>query len=174
MSSTRNARGFTLAEVLIATVITSLIVTLLFGVFSSVVNQWRSADQRIDAFRDARAALLLITRDLSRAHVGANTQMITLKDLTASYAKEAFVVTPIPNAGKSELCAVGYYLSWDNTAKAFSLKRLFKNSDATVTNLQGASVNFTSLFSKPTTQAERDLYEEGLAPCVWDLNSHRE
>ena len=96
----RKSRGFTLAEVLIATAITLLIVTLLFGVFSSVVSQWRTSDQRIDAFRDARAALLLITRDLSRAHVNGDRQMITLQDDTGPYAKEAYVITPIPNAEK--------------------------------------------------------------------------
>ena len=137
--------------------------TLLFGVFSSVVSQWRSSDQRIDAFRDARAALLLITRDLSRAHVNGDPQMITLKDDTGTYAKEAYVITPIPNAGKSELCAVGYYCAWDGVAKAFTLKRLFKDSDATITSLQGPTVNFATLYTKVPAN------EEDLAACVWDL-----
>ncbi len=163
MSPTHKSRGFTLAEVLIATAITLLVVTLLFGVFSSVVSQWRSSDQRIDAFRDARAALLLITRDLSRAHVNGDRQMITLVDDTGTYAKEAYMVTPIPNAGKSELCAVGYYCAWDSVAKTFTLKRLFRDSDAAVTSLQGPTVNFTTLYSKVAAN------EENLAACVWDL-----
>ena len=94
MSPTHKSRGFTLAEVLIATAITLLVVTLLFGVFSSVVSQWRSSDQRIDAFRDARAALLLITRDLSRAHVNGDRQMITLVDDTGTYSERSLYGDP--------------------------------------------------------------------------------
>src|SRR5215469_2149056 len=58
-------RGFTLVELLIATVITVIIVVLLGTMLGSVLDTASRANQRIDAFRDARAALQMIERDFS-------------------------------------------------------------------------------------------------------------
>jgi uncharacterized protein (TIGR02599 family) len=66
--------AFTLVELLIAISITLLIVVLLSRIFAGAADAWRSSDQRIDVFRDARAALQIISRDLSRAiHCSTNT-----------------------------------------------------------------------------------------------------
>jgi type II secretory pathway component PulJ len=56
--------AFTLVELLIAISITLLIVVLLSRIFAGAADAWRSSDQRIDVFRDARA-LQIISRDLS-------------------------------------------------------------------------------------------------------------
>jgi type II secretory pathway pseudopilin PulG len=61
----RDEGGFTLAELLIATAITVIIVVLLGTMLGSVLNTASRANQRIDAFREARAALQVIERDLS-------------------------------------------------------------------------------------------------------------
>src|SRR6266478_9941621 len=57
--------GFTLAELLIATGITAIIVVLLGTMLGSLLNTASRANQRIDAFREARAALQMIERDLN-------------------------------------------------------------------------------------------------------------
>src|SRR5437660_5218453 len=57
--------GFTLAELLIATGITAIIVVLLGTMLGSLLNTASRANQRIDAFREARAALQMIERDFS-------------------------------------------------------------------------------------------------------------
>src|SRR5205823_59224 len=121
--------------------------------------------QRIDSFRDARAALQIINRDLSRANVNGDAQMLTLSnvDATGAFAKEAFAVTPIANDGKSDLCAVGFYCVWNATSKTYSLKRLFWDSDTTVTNLAKSPADFAALYTKATSN------EEELAACAWDL-----
>jgi type II secretory pathway pseudopilin PulG len=165
------SQAFTLVELLIAISITLIIVVLLSRVFIVAANLWQNSDQRTDAFRDARSALQMIARDLSRADSNADAQMLTLSnnDPAGNYAQEAFAVTPIPNSGKSDLCVVGYYLVWDDTAKAFTLKRLLKDSDNVINDLRGATVNFASLYAKPTTPADKALYEEDLAAYAWDL-----
>lgn len=157
--------AFTLTELLVAIAITALIVVLLSTVFTAAGKQWQSSDQRIDSFRDARAALRIIERDLSRANTNGAAQMLTLSDIDTSgaFAKEAFAVTPIPNSGKSDLCAVGFYCVWDATSKTYSLKRLFRDSDTTTTSLAKASPDFTALFTKAASN------EEELASCAWDL-----
>jgi type II secretory pathway pseudopilin PulG len=58
-------RAFTLAELLIATGITAIIVVLLGTMLGSLLNTASRSNQRIDAFREARAALQMIQRDLS-------------------------------------------------------------------------------------------------------------
>src|SRR5437762_3412776 len=57
--------GFTLAELLIATGITAIIVVLLGTMLGSLLNTASRANQRIDAFREARAALQMMERDFS-------------------------------------------------------------------------------------------------------------
>src|SRR5436309_5179617 len=57
--------GFTLAELLIATGITAIIVVLFGAMLGSLLNTASRANQRIDAFREARAALQMIERDFS-------------------------------------------------------------------------------------------------------------
>lgn len=58
-------RGFTLVELLIATGVTVIIVVLLGTMLGSVLSTAARANQRIDAFRDARAALQMMERDLN-------------------------------------------------------------------------------------------------------------
>src|SRR5213082_3775841 len=57
--------GFTLDELLIATGITAIIVVLFGTMLGSLLNTASRANQRIDAFREARAALQMIERDFS-------------------------------------------------------------------------------------------------------------
>ena len=164
--SPSSLESFTLVELLVAISITVLIVMLLSSVFTAAGKQWQASDQKTDNFRDARAAIQVITRDLSRADTSGNAQMLTLSDLDASgaFAKEAFAVTPIPNSGKSDLCTVGFYCTWDATSKTYALKRLFRDSDATVSSLAKAAPDFTALYTKAAAN------EEDLASCAWDLH----
>jgi prepilin-type N-terminal cleavage/methylation domain-containing protein len=165
MLHSRRPAGFTLAEVLIAITITLVIVTLLFQVFTAAARQWQSSDQRIDAFRDARAALQIIGRDLGRALVAADPRMLMLSDYdpAVTYAKEAYAISPIPNGGKSDLCALGYYCVWDPATKTFTLKRLFKDSNVAFPNLANSPPNFSALFTKAAAN------EEDMAAHVWNL-----
>src|SRR5438552_8610551 len=125
----RKSAAFTLSELLIATAITGLIIILLGQIFSSASAMWRAADQRTDAFRDARTALQLMAADLARANVSGDPQMLKLDPTGNAYATEADAITPTKNSGKSDLCAVEYYLLWDSGAKTSSLMRRFKKSD---------------------------------------------
>ncbi len=61
----RNLTAFTIVELLVAAAITVLIVVMLGTMFGSLIGTTSRANQRIDAFRDARAALQMIQRDLT-------------------------------------------------------------------------------------------------------------
>jgi hypothetical protein len=57
-------RGFTLAELLIATAVTAGIVLMLGWMLGALMGTASHANARVDAFRDARAALQMMERDL--------------------------------------------------------------------------------------------------------------
>jgi type II secretory pathway pseudopilin PulG len=156
-------RAFTLAELLIAMAVTVVLVGLMFQVFAAASGQWQQAERRTDAFRDARAAVQLISRDISRAALNSDAQMLTLKEHSGTFSREAYAVAPMPNGGKSLLCAVGYYTTWDPNTRTYTLKRLFRDSNATAPLLAGANPNFGSLFAKAGSN------EEDLAAYAWAL-----
>src|SRR5207253_1209381 len=56
--------AFTLVELLIATVITVAMVLMLGWMLGSLMSSATHTTQRVDAFRDARAALQVMERDL--------------------------------------------------------------------------------------------------------------
>src|SRR5213595_3439151 len=60
----RSRAAFTLAELLIATSITTGVVVMLGWTLGSLMSTASHANARVDAFRDARAALQMMERDL--------------------------------------------------------------------------------------------------------------
>ena len=166
--ASRKSAAFTLAELLIATAITGLIVILLGQIFSSASAMWRTGTERIDAFRDARAALQLMATDLGRANINGDAQMLKLiPSSDGTYAVEADAITPVKNSGKSDLCAVEYYLFWSDTTKTFTLMRRFKGSDMLSNGSNGYLATSTPDFS--TIYDKSSGNEDVLATPVWDL-----
>ncbi len=163
----RRDAAFTLVELLVASAITILMVAFLGQVLISTTNVWRLADERVDAFRDARAAIQLMTNDLGRANINGDAQMLTLGGYAPNdpYASEAYAVTAMKNPGKSDLCAVGYYLEWDGTSKTYSLRRFQKDGDTAATSLAKTTPDFGTLYDRTT----KGTTPETLASYVWDF-----
>ena len=180
--------AFTLVELLIATVITVAMV-LMFGLMlGSLMSSASHASQRVDAFRDARAALQMMERDvrnLVRTQWNpdpfTNPPPATTLPVTrpaAYFASENIYADPVagnqqlyalvadqttPSSG--DVCTVGYYCRWDDQRHAYSLRRFFRNSAATFTVMQGA-VSYA---------ADSVLYVPGasdavLAAYVWNFS----
>ena len=59
--------GFTLVELLVSTVVLSVLLVLIAGALDSIQRTWRSSKARVDQFREARVAFEAITRQLSQA-----------------------------------------------------------------------------------------------------------
>lgn len=106
--------AFSLIELLVAMAVLSLLVVLLMGMVDSATTLWRENENRVDAYREARAALNIIASDLralhptgNPAHFAANLpglpedNVVFLAALPAS-AQEA--------GNKSDLCVVGFYV----------------------------------------------------------------
>lgn len=58
------ARGFTLAELIVATTLMAIVMTTVYTVFHTAIQTWRVADAGYAPYRDARLAMQMLDRDL--------------------------------------------------------------------------------------------------------------
>jgi prepilin-type N-terminal cleavage/methylation domain-containing protein len=147
--------GFTMIEILVAVAVLSMVVILLFGLVESATRLWRDNENRVDAFREARAALAVISSDLRSTTPGTNYFSLTNIGAAAAGANSNglyFLARVAPTAqgggNKSDLCAIGYFQRWakqndgfgqtnaaDPTKQGYQLFRSFYGSDLTYSNL---------------------------------------
>lgn len=126
------ARGFSLLELLVATAVLSTMMVLLFGFFDQATQAWQASERKVDAFREARAALFFLRRDLRNMVVDENIPWVFYNNPQAiepdygNIAAQAppqahgdtlfFISRQSSEAQKSgslsDLCAVGYYLHY--------------------------------------------------------------
>lgn len=66
-TASRIPRGFSLLELLVATVVLSLILVVLFSILDTTTTLWARGSSRIQSFQEARAAYEAVTRKLSQA-----------------------------------------------------------------------------------------------------------
>jgi type II secretory pathway pseudopilin PulG len=176
----RNQSAFTLAELIVAAAISIVIVLLLGTMFGSLINTTSHANQRTDAFRDARAALQMMARDLSslvKAQPAAYFEIAG--DLAGPDVRQIHALVAVKNkpAGAGtvggDLCAVRYYCGWDSTKRAYSLRRYFADSDPTLkafkANLKSdGTLNYTAS-DKLYSQATPPATDEPIATYAWNL-----
>jgi type II secretory pathway pseudopilin PulG len=194
MNLRRRSRSgsFTIAELLIAMGITALIVVMLGAMFGSLINTSSRANQRIDAFREARAALQMMERDLTGLVRAPQTAYFALDKRwqdtgNDSYSdpsngnpnRQLFALVSAKNqpAGKTtneigDVCAVGYYCKWEGDTKTgyrYTLRRLFRHSIDTYNLIKpqigGGTLNYTSAGALYSPAATDDV----LASYIWNL-----
>jgi len=189
--------GFTLVELLIAAVITVVIVVMLGLMLGSLMSSASHASQRVDAFRDARAALQMMERDFANL-VQTQWQPDPFASPTPTPGTAQPLTRPLPylalkniydptatnqeiyggigtkNSGPSDVCLVGYYCSWDG--RAYSLRRFFRDSAASYAVLSSpsplpspASYIPDSDLYKPNPSPSPGPADDVLARYVWNL-----
>ena len=129
--SRRSARrkGLTLIEILVVSVIFAIIATSLFIVFKAGLDSWRRTQAHLEVYQNARAALDMMTRELSAAYLNTDNNTITFRGFSQGAAAPAwanntlgdsvfFIASLNPslnyNDAAFELCKVGYYLDANN------------------------------------------------------------
>jgi len=162
-SAVKNSPAFTMLELLVAMAVFSLLIVLLLGMVDGATKLWRGTENRVEAYREARAALGIISRDLRNALAGTNTNYILINtpafDLLSDAEKNTnsagaifFLSAQPPGAqassNKSDVCQVGYFLAYGNTTmisgplaeSSMNLYRYFLSSDATFAKLTNGSL----------------------------------
>ena len=190
----RSRAAFTLVELLIATGITVAMVLMLGLLLGSLMGNASHATERVDAFRDARAALQMIERDLrnlvrtqwspdpfsSPAPTPGTVQPLTLpaayfavkniyNDPATGNQQLYALVAAKTTASSGDVCAVGYYCRWDPQRHAYSLRRFFRGSTITFAVMkEAAAANYATdraLYDLSALDVKNDV----LAAYVWNL-----
>jgi prepilin-type N-terminal cleavage/methylation domain-containing protein len=186
----KTRRAFSLVELLVALSVTAVIVVAMLRLFMDGTTLWQRNDEKLDTFREARAALQVMARDLAGLRPvppDAPTDfpddfpMLMLDHHPDSDAQdegnqELYALAAIRNQGRSDLCAVGYYCAWDQTKKAYVLKRQFTESNKTFELLKdalpaGAPLNgtqaFKTIYSRSLASNVQSI--DDLASYIWDV-----
>lgn len=132
--------GFTLLELLISMSMLSFLAVMLFSVLSAVTTLWRDNEARVDGFREARAALNLMAREVSQAFRDpegnlpvmvidpspAEVSQPAAIERDATWGHRVFLLATLSaetqesGSRRSDLCALGYYLAFTRDQTAFS------------------------------------------------------
>ncbi|GAB4171438.1 MAG: hypothetical protein Fur0032_10640 [Terrimicrobiaceae bacterium] len=165
-------KAFSLLELLVAMAVLSILVVMMLGLVSSATALWRQSENRADAYREARAAMGIISRDLTSALVGVtNTNFFIYgneaggmlqqggspvfdSDRQALFFLGAFPMSAQETGSKSDVCQVGYFVAFDRTAistnlagsrPTMNLYRYFLSSNETFQRL--SNTNLTTVFT---------------------------
>ncbi len=188
----RSRAAFTLVELLIATGITVAMVLMLGLMLGSLMGSASHTTARVDAFRDARAALQMIERDLRNlvrtqwspdpfSNPTPTPGTVRALTLPAAYFavkniyndpadgnQQLYALVAAKTTGASgDVCAVGYYCQWDNQLNTYSLRRFFRDSTATFAAMQsaGSYAAYSALYDLSAPDAKSDV----LAAYVWNF-----
>jgi prepilin-type N-terminal cleavage/methylation domain-containing protein len=155
LRSDASLRSFTLIELLVAMSVVALLMAILFQIFNQSTLAWASSERRVDAFREARAALFFMRRDLQNALV-TNIAALAINEPSLQADPSLFFIFHQNSGGqnstdKSDLCTVGYYAAYGasksqvGVANSFKIHRYFRGSNQTYTNLLGYLLDPSSL-----------------------------
>lgn len=169
--------GFTLIELLVAMAVLCLLVVMLFSMVEAATRLWKDNENRVDAYREARAALNVITDDLRNILSSTDTNFFSTNTIGTKSADASdtglFFLTSMPKSGQpannvGDVCAVGYYLQFakqnsgfggtnaaDPTQLGYQLFRSIYGSDLTYTNVATGSSPLNNLAS-PTSSGGPD------------------
>jgi prepilin-type N-terminal cleavage/methylation domain-containing protein len=143
--------GFTLLELLVAISILTMLMGILFSIFNESTRAWTNAQKQVEAFREARAALHVISRDLQNAFISPQLPFVFMNSVpgvSSEPGPSLFFVSSQPLSSQdstdlSDLCAIGYYCAYTpnrggTRAKlpfSYKLFRYFKRSNDTFKNI---------------------------------------
>lgn len=167
MIQTKQKSGFTLIEVLVATVVMVILVGMVVSITGSVLDVWSKSSGKLSANAEARIAMELITQDLETAVFRNNgqqwlrvdgpetvqgnyaSQTVALKLFTPSLNRDRTdPATGLPIAG--DICGVAYRLEYQgayddsNAPNVYALYRKIERADTTFHSLLGSESEGTA------------------------------
>lgn len=160
----KKSPAFTLLELLVAVAVLSLLLVVLLNIVQGTTILWRGAENRVDAYREARAALQVMASDLRNILPSTNTDYFRT-NLTSSSNVGFLAALPLSAQdanSKSDICTVGYFLAYGNKSPvagadgrlSYNLYRYFAESDETFTNLSQGAPLFPNVTPANAARAE--------------------
>ncbi|MGH8047169.1 MAG: PulJ/GspJ family protein [Chthoniobacterales bacterium] len=173
----RRRSAFTLIELMVSMAILCVLIVILMSMVDGATKLWRMSENRVDSYREARAAINTISADLGGLLVSTNEHLFsydTDTQLPSSAIKPPDASTIFflsgqagnsqdhPNAQSSssldpnrgDLCVVGYFLAFDNITtsgpKSLNLYRYFKSSGDAFSAIQQQTLLPQALSTGPT------------------------
>lgn len=61
----RGQRGFTLAELIVASMLMTIVMTAVYVAFANTIREWRVAESNMQTYQDARTAITIMNRELN-------------------------------------------------------------------------------------------------------------
>jgi len=154
--SSPRTRGFSLIELMVAMAVLSILIVILMSLVDGATKLWKLNENRVDSYREARAAINTIAADLGTMMVTTNQDLFAYNidsKLPSSAQKPSdasniFFLSGQPNfaqdhppqnessskldPNRGNVCVVGYFLAFDNITtdapKSMNLYRYFKSS----------------------------------------------
>ena len=140
--------GFTIFELLLALVILAILVLFMLTLVDGATMVWSDAEKRSDCFREARAALRVMSRDLQNAIRRPNEQSFWLNAQwgpgDTNHGSNIFFLAAVPSAirpggSRGDVCEVGFYLAWGRApacgGDSLNLYRCFRSNSLAFANL---------------------------------------
>ena len=145
----KKSPAFSLLELLVAVSVLSILLVILLNIVQGATNLWRTSENKVEAYREARAALQVISSDLRNTLASTNTNFFRT-DLTNTPNLGFLTTLPLSSQNASSLsdvCTVGYFLKYDNKSQltnatgrqSYNLYRYFVESNETFANLTANS-----------------------------------
>jgi len=167
-------------ELLVTIAVMAILVVMLFGMVDAAAKLWKDNENRVDAYREARAALNVISSDLRAMLASTNTNYFATNAVGSVPAdivpnEGIFFLTTLPataqpSDNKGEICTAGYYRRWtkqnvnfggtsgsDPTVSGYHLFRTFYGSDTTYSNLIAASAQPLKDLAQPADPTTAEL-----------------
>jgi len=171
----KKSPAFSLLELLVAVSVLSILLIILLNIVQGATNLWRTSENKVEAYREARAALQVISSDLKNILPSTNADFFRT-NFTNTPNLGFLATLPISSqnpASLSDICTVGYFLAYDNKSpvagatgrQSYNLYRYFLESNKTFTNLIDNAATVLDFVSDP------DFPPEILARNVVSFNA---
>ena len=181
MSWGRNA--FTLVELLVSMTVLAILLIILMSMVDSATKLWKQSENRVDSYREGRAAVNMIADDVSTILVSTNTEFFSLNTAAQlpdsakepSVANNIFFLSALPKGAqdqdseavhegsskeknKGNVCVIGYFLAYDKISSSsplasLNLYRYLLSSGGTLSAIQQKKLLTEKLSTLPSAVA---------------------
>jgi len=145
----KKSSAFSLLELLVAVSVLSILLVILLNIVQGATSLWRTSENKVEAYREARAALQVMSSDLR--NILPSTNFAFFRTNISGYPNPTnltFLATlPLSSQNATSLgdvCTVGYFLKYDNKSsvagasgrQSYNLYRYFLDSNDTFVKLR--------------------------------------